>query len=100
MSDVSAECNGTVSQLFFFFQTEDGIRDKGMYLEFRRVLFRSLRALASSPMAWPPYFTTTISSSYCCMCGSASTRMWACCSGETVMCGPGVLLPGPCSGRG
>ena len=26
----------------FFFQAEDGIRDKGMWLEFRRVLFRSL----------------------------------------------------------
>ena len=25
----------------FFFQAEDGIRDKGMWLEFRRVLFRS-----------------------------------------------------------
>ena len=28
--------------LYFFFQAEDGIRDKGMWLEFRRVLFRSL----------------------------------------------------------
>ena len=26
---------------FFFFQAEDGIRDKGMWLEFSRVLFRS-----------------------------------------------------------
>ena len=26
---------------YFFFQAEDGIRDKGMWLEFRRVLFRS-----------------------------------------------------------
>src|ERR1051326_8550517 len=29
-----------------FFQAEDGIRDKGMWLDFRRVLFRSLRAVA------------------------------------------------------
>ena len=27
---------------FFFFQAEDGIRDSDMWLEFRRVLFRSL----------------------------------------------------------
>ena len=28
--------------MLFLFQAEDGIRDKGMWLEFRRVLFRSL----------------------------------------------------------
>ena len=33
---------------FFFFHTEDGIRDKGMWLEFRRVLFRSIWPLPSS----------------------------------------------------
>ena len=57
-----------------------------------------LCAIASLPIAWPPYFTTTISSSYCCMCGSASIRMraWSC--GATVIvrsrvvCGP--LLAG------
>ena len=31
----------TAEEKFFFFQAEDGIRDKGMWLEFRRVLFRS-----------------------------------------------------------
>src|ERR1051326_4374894 len=29
------------SIMYFFFQGEDGIRNKGMWLEFRRVLFRS-----------------------------------------------------------
>ena len=46
-------------------------------------------APASSPIAWPPYFTTTISSSYCCMCGSASDKMRAWSWAETVMIGPG-----------
>src|ERR1051326_5524014 len=31
-----------VPRLMRFFQAEGGIRDKGMWLEFRRVLFRSL----------------------------------------------------------
>src|ERR1051326_5558643 len=34
---------------FFFFQAEDGIRDKGMLLEFRRVLFRSGEAERLAP---------------------------------------------------
>ena len=29
--------------VIFFFQAEDGVRDKATWLEFRRVLFRSLR---------------------------------------------------------
>ena len=33
----------------FFFQAEDGIRDKGMWLEFRRVLFRSGFVGATEP---------------------------------------------------
>ena len=32
----------TVFGVFFFFQAEDGIRDRDGWLEFRRVLFRSL----------------------------------------------------------
>src|SRR6516225_10421392 len=44
-----------------------------------------LFAISSSPMAWPPYFTTTISSSYCCMCGSASERTRAISWGEMVI---------------
>ena len=33
--------------IVFFFQAEDGIRDSDMWLEFRRVLFRSPTALMS-----------------------------------------------------
>src|SRR5438094_240482 len=38
-------------------------------------------ATSSAPMAWPPYLMTMVSSSYRCMCGSASDRMWAWSSG-------------------
>src|ERR1051326_3876288 len=38
------------SIMFFFFQGEDGIRNKGMWLEFRRVLFRS--DSAKGYLAW------------------------------------------------
>src|SRR4051794_38437864 len=46
-------------------------------------------ARSSAPMAWPPYLMTMVSSSYCCICGSASDRMRAWSSGliccESVM---------------
>src|SRR5262249_15065773 len=38
-------------------------------------------AVSSAPMAWPPYLMTMVSSSYCCICGSASDRMRAWSSG-------------------
>ena len=34
--------NGTSEYGFFFFQADDGIRDRCLWLEFRRVLFRSV----------------------------------------------------------
>ena len=52
MYDEWCECDGAkdedffcfcVFSFFFFFQAEDGIRDVRTWLEFRRVLFRSLR---------------------------------------------------------
>src|ERR1043165_10045746 len=49
--------------VFFFFQAEDGIREKATWLEFRRVLFRS-RTLAS------PSSTSNIA--------SVSTSGWRC----------------------
>ncbi len=43
-----ATCAGLGLVLTFFFQAEDGIRDTDMWLEFRRVLFRSVRPLVST----------------------------------------------------
>ena len=39
--------------IIFFFQAEDGIRDKGMRLEFRRVLFRSLKLTEYNDVSLP-----------------------------------------------
>ena len=58
-----------------------------------------LFAVASSPIAWPPYFTTTISSSYCCMCGSASRGCGPGLAAKRSLRGPGVVRAA-FSGRG
>ena len=45
---------------YFFFQAEDGIRDYDMWLEFRRVLFRSLLVVWERKLgcwwAWKPWY--------------------------------------------
>ena len=43
------ENGGTGVEKCFFFQAEDGIRDRDGWLEFRRVLFRSASIQAAEP---------------------------------------------------
>ena len=48
--------------IFFFFQAEDGIRDSDMWLEFRRVLFRSQLSVAKGQVKPEHLFVYTFSS--------------------------------------